>query len=863
MKTIFCTVSIVLLFAGGLFAGTYSGGSGISGDPYQIATTDDLIELSKTSNSDDWDKHFIQTVDISFNADETQVDWDGDGNLEHGTDGDDTYGFLPIGSTSTDFTGKYDGSGYTIDSLYINRSSEDEIALFSDANGATITNVGVTNVDITGQNYVGGLVGRQDGGTVSSSYTSGSVHGEDHGYDFYGLYVGGIIGDSNGGTISNSYSTASVSGYGSIGGLLGNNSYGTISKCYAAGSVGGTADTGGLVGSSTASEVNYSFWDTQTTGESSSSGGGTGKTTSDMKTESTFTSAGWDFEGETANGTNDYWDIDGTTNNGYPFLMAPNQPSYSDGSGTSGDPYLISSVSDLIGLSHYSDHWGKHFKQTADISFNTDETQVDWDGDGSADGSGTSGFSPIGNSDTYFTGNYDGQNYTINNLFINRPSTNNIGLFGYAEMNTINNLGLINVDITGDDDVGALIGDATSSVSNCYSMGQISGYSDVGGLIGISTAYSISKCYSSCAVTGSSLYIGGLVGYSTTPISNCYSTGNVDGDNNVGGLVGQNNNEISKSYSTGNVTGNTDVGGLVGDNVSSVINSFWDTETSGQPGDDDGVGNQIRTESNVYGKTTSEMKTLATFTDVSTAGLDTAWDFETNPNDDMGNNDYWDIDNSQSINNGYPFLSWENGEDVSLPVELASFTGEYAKGSMQLTWVTESEIRNQGFILERWNVQNEAWQEIASFKTDAALRGQGSTSKRSVYTFTDHSVKTGQEYSYRLTDVSYAGEVKVHDDLVLQVIATPTAPSVFRVQTPYPNPFNPTTTIVYSLPAEAPVRIAVYNITGQLVNVVYHQTQTAGNHQMSLSLPDYASGAYFLRISTPEHQQTRKLLLMK
>ncbi|MGC9363943.1 MAG: hypothetical protein ACP5FZ_05160 [Fidelibacterota bacterium] len=105
---------------------------------------------------------------------------------------------------------------------------------------------------------------------------------------------------------------------------------------------------------------------------------------------------------------------------------------------------------------------------------------MDWDGDGSADGSGTSGFSPIGNSDTYFTGNYDGQNYTINDLYINRPSTNNIGLFGYAEMNTINNLGLINVDITGDDDVGALIGDATSSVSNCYSTGQITGYSDVG-----------------------------------------------------------------------------------------------------------------------------------------------------------------------------------------------------------------------------------------------------------------------------------------------------------------------------------------------------------------------------------------------
>src|SRR6056297_3611703 len=95
---------IVFVFCN-LFA-AYSGGSGTSDDPYQIATTADLIELS--NNSGDWGKYFKQKADITFDADETQVDWDGDGTLEHGSGGDDTFGFSPIGNNSTNFTGSYD-----------------------------------------------------------------------------------------------------------------------------------------------------------------------------------------------------------------------------------------------------------------------------------------------------------------------------------------------------------------------------------------------------------------------------------------------------------------------------------------------------------------------------------------------------------------------------------------------------------------------------------------------------------------------------------------------------------------------------------------------------------------------------------
>lgn len=118
--------------------------------------------------------------------------------------------------------------------------------------------------------------------------------------------------------------------------------------------------------------------------------------------------------------------------------------------GTEVDPIEISTVNDLIYLSHTLADWNKYFIQTADIDFGADETAVDWDKDGTADGSGTAGFSPIGNSsDDHFAGNYDGQNYTIDNLYIDRPSTDaGIGLFGNINGASLSNLGVTNVDIT-------------------------------------------------------------------------------------------------------------------------------------------------------------------------------------------------------------------------------------------------------------------------------------------------------------------------------------------------------------------------------------------------------------------------------
>ncbi len=187
--------------------------------------------------------------------------------------------------------------------------------------------------------------------------------------------------------------------------------------------------------------------------------------------------------------------------------------------------------------------------------------------------------------------------------------------------------------------VGGLVGDNFyGSISNCYSTDTVSGWMDVGGLVGANVG-SISNCYSTGAVSGlsgsyDSADVGGLVGFSGDgDISDCYSTGDVNGIAYVGGLVGENDQggSISNCYSTGAVSGTSSVGGLLGAMYNgSVLSSFWDINTSGQT-----IGVGYGSSMGVSGKTTAEMKTLATFTLAE-------WDFV----------DTWGIGNGQT----YPYL---------------------------------------------------------------------------------------------------------------------------------------------------------------------------------------------------------------
>jgi hypothetical protein len=202
------------------------------------------------------------------------------------------------------------------------------------------------------------------------------------------------------------------------------------------------------------------------------------------------------------------------------------------------------------------------------------------------------GWEPIGTSDDQFTGSFDGQGYEIRDLFINHPGESYVGLFAHISwihpienLGVIENVGLVNADVTGGRWVGGLVGDNAGIVNNSYSTGGVTGGWDVGGLAGCNSG-TVNNSYSTGNITGG-YYVGGLVGSVTGQatvregiVSNCYSTGSVTGTTRVGGLIGSvlGDCTVSNSYSTGSVTGHRWVGGLVALNHGGSVSSSCSTD---------------------------------------------------------------------------------------------------------------------------------------------------------------------------------------------------------------------------------------------------------------------------------------------
>ena len=189
-------------------------------------------------------------------------------------------GWTPIGKYNSKFTGSFDGNGYKITGLTIDRSGTNYIGLFGYTSGATIENVALEDVNIKGKDYTGGLVGWADDSTIENSYTTGSVTGTSD-------YTGGLVGYAYSSTITNSYATGSVSGKNFTGGLVGRAVISTtITNSYATGSVTGTNYTGGLVSVAYNSTITNSYATGEVTGDGDNTGGLVSKAISSTVTNS-------------------------------------------------------------------------------------------------------------------------------------------------------------------------------------------------------------------------------------------------------------------------------------------------------------------------------------------------------------------------------------------------------------------------------------------------------------------------------------------------------------------------------------------------------------------------------------------------
>ena len=166
-------------------------------------------------------------------------------------------GFMPIGDSTTNFTGAFDGLGHTITALTVNRPVTNYIGLFGYCECGNFSQYRDGRWRHNRRSSVGGLVGwSNSGGTVSNSYNTGTVTGYK-----YGDGVGGLVGYNNGGApISYSYATGAVTGGGDVGGLVGYNNSGSITKSYSTGNVSGTGNfVGGLVGNTIGTSISYSY----------------------------------------------------------------------------------------------------------------------------------------------------------------------------------------------------------------------------------------------------------------------------------------------------------------------------------------------------------------------------------------------------------------------------------------------------------------------------------------------------------------------------------------------------------------------------------------------------------------------------
>lgn len=583
--------------------------------------------------------------------------------------------------------------------------------------------------------YSGGLAGYSSG-NISYSYATGASSSRS--------YSGGLVGYwSESSNIANSYATGRSSAiFGFSGGLVGYwSGSGTITNSYATGAVSAPY-SGGLVGSTeySSGSVIDSYWDTETTGKTSSAGV-EGKSTAEMRLATTYST--WDFDA--------VWAIDPITHKGYPNLQwtekytaifdagtgsitpsatqivvaqtilmpvtakataegeiftnwtvndievgnlktldgykptsditikANFEKAFGGGMGTSQDPFKLSTLAHLEALSRTVS--ARSAKKYIGIYFSLTQN-IDASATGDASYNAGKGFAPIGTATYPFNGNLNGEGFAVENLTINRPDEDNIGFIGYAGTeSTIASLGVISCSITGALNVGGLVGTSVVNISHCYASGAVSGTTSVGGLVGTSTEI-ISRSYSLCSVEGTNS-VGGLLGAGGGSVFNSYARGSVQGASHIGGVIGL-NGVVTNSYATGAVSStnaSVSVGGLVGTG-GTITNSYWDKSTTGQTKSSSSLESNVASEG---GKTTTVMQTVATYLN---------WNFENT----------WAID--PLFNDGYPSFQWQKEYTVSF---IAGSSGSISPADNQSVTYGESvtgvtATANSGYTFVNWTV---------------------------------------------------------------------------------------------------------------------------------------------------------------
>ncbi|GHV14728.1 hypothetical protein AGMMS49938_11380 [Fibrobacterales bacterium] len=623
----------------------FASGEGTQANPYKISNATQLASLQNCLRTpyNDQAKYYTLTQDIDL----------ADYLSESGAGYSTGQGWLPIGNSSTPFYGHFDGAWHKVTGLWINRPTTDYVGLFGHISGTT-KNIGVKIDDsrggVKGGYYTGGLVGNNSG-SVSYSYVWGAVSGTSSvgglmGYNFLGTIsnsyatgavsgtgdhaAGGLVGCNFSGTVSNSYATGTVNGTISEN-LVGINS-GTIQLSYYntkvtnANGVTTTVSENAIKQKSTFVDFNFDAdWEMDDGVSTPTLAWQNPAKEFAFANISTITNRNWTGNFITPNpvvtlfgktlvkylhytvsygnnvnngtatttiiGAGIYEGKGGKTASFNIVAVACNETLFSGGAGTQANPYKISNATQLASLQNCLDslnnNQNKYYILTQDIDL------ADYLSESGAGYSTGQGWLPIGNSSTPFYGHFDGAWHKVTGLWINRPTTDYVGLFGHIS-GTTKNIG-VKIDdsrggVKGGYYTGGLVGNNSGSVSYSYVWGAVSGTSSVGGLMGYNFLGTISNSYATGAVSGTGDHAaGGLVGcnFSGT-VSNSYATGTVNGTISEN-LVGINSGTIQLSYYNTKVTNANGVTTTVSENAIKQKSTFVDFNFDADWEMDDGV----------------------------------------------------------------------------------------------------------------------------------------------------------------------------------------------------------------------------------------------------------------------------------
>ena len=196
-----------------------------------------------------------------------------------------------------------------------------------------------------------------------------------------------------------------------------------------------------------------------------------------------------------------------------------------------------------------------------------------------------------------------------------------------------------------------------------------------------------------------------------------------------------------------------------------------------------------------------------------------------------------------------------------LPVELVSFTGSFVKDKVVLNWQTKTEVNNYGFEIER---TSSSAMPVKDWEKIGFLEGHGNSNSPKFYSFTDANLNGISGAFYRLRQIDTDGTFEYSDEIEVDF-----TPLTFSIEQNFPNPFNPSTTIKYTLPEQSKVVLKIFSSLGELVTTITDEIQGAGTYKLSWNAFNVSSGVYFYSFeangvgSATNYSEVKKMLLIK